>query len=208
MDTTKRPTAPPPPPPFPPRGSSSSSHNGRTTTSNNRHSGRDEEEEDATQRRQQLLVESLRTSPPTGSSGSGTGSGSSSSGGGGSNWANASSSSTSTALTPHQLAMQGFALFESRVVTQDSNHLDEDRHQLQLFTPVKAPDIPITWRLKERMKVCIFMRICICGLCMLTFSLSRCLLLVSVLYCLTHIHTHTHITDGQRRPCPLPQHRD
>jgi hypothetical protein len=36
---------------------------------------------------------------------------------------------------------------------QMTSYYDEKRHAGEVFAPVKLPDVPITWRLKERMKV-------------------------------------------------------
>eukprot|EP00624_Nannochloropsis_granulata_P001220 evm.model.NODE_15716_length_13277_cov_26.337803.1 len=78
-----------------------------------------------------------------------------------SSWnASPSSSSSSTlppmppTITPQQLAVQGYAVFKAQQTTQQTTeYLNEERHR-QPFAPIRAPyeNIPITWRLKERMK--------------------------------------------------------
>ncbi|KAM3574990.1 hypothetical protein VYU27_003116 [Nannochloropsis oceanica] len=57
-------------------------------------------------------------------------------------------------ITPQQLAVQGYAVFKAQQTTQQTTeYLNEERHR-QPFAPIRAPyeNVPITWRLKERMK--------------------------------------------------------
>ncbi len=53
-------------------------------------------------------------------------------------------------------AVQGYLLFEQTVLLQQAPgrvpFLDEERHR-QRFLPPRPADTPVTWRLKERMKV-------------------------------------------------------
>jgi len=63
-------------------------------------------------------------------------------------------SSMVSSLTQQQLAVQGYMVFEAQMTSQQSpEYLNEERYR-QSYASVRAAyeDIPITWRLKERMK--------------------------------------------------------
>lgn len=54
------------------------------------------------------------------------------------------------------VAVQGYLVFEQQIAQQQGPgrlpYLDEERHR-QRFLPPRPTDTPVTWRLKERMKV-------------------------------------------------------